>query len=109
MANQSRLTPRERVLTSIRHQEPDRVPVDLGSTPSSGISAIGYHNLKQFLGIHNGETRVYDVVQQLAQPEPWCLDRFGVDVLDIGRTFNDRDTDWYAFDLNQGKIGRAHV
>ncbi len=63
------MTPRERVLASIRHQEPDRVPVDLGATPSSGISTIAYYNLKQYLGITEGHTRVYDVVQQLAQPE----------------------------------------
>jgi uroporphyrinogen decarboxylase len=102
MVDHSRPTARERVLTSIRHQEPDRVPVDLGSTPSSGISAIAYHNVKQFLGVVDGETRIYDVVQQLAQPENWCLDRFGVDVLDIGRAFNDRDSDWHMAQLNQG-------
>jgi uroporphyrinogen decarboxylase len=45
------MTPRERVLASIAHQEPDGLPVDLGATPSSGISAIAYHNLKQHLGI----------------------------------------------------------
>ena len=31
---------RERVLAAIAHKQPDLVPVDLGSTPSSGISAI---------------------------------------------------------------------
>ncbi len=96
------MTARERILASIRHQEPDRVPVDLGSTPSSGISAIAYHNLKEHLGIREGHTRVYDVVQQLAQPEEMLLDRFGVDVLDIGRTFNTRDKDWYDVTLPQG-------
>jgi len=29
-----------------RHPQPDRVPVDLGATPSSGISAIAYGNLR---------------------------------------------------------------
>jgi uroporphyrinogen decarboxylase len=96
------MTSRERVLASIRHEEPDRVAVDLGATPSSGISAIAYHNLKQHLGISSGHTRVYDVVQQLAQPEETILDRYGVDVLDIGRTFNDRDRDWYDIILPQG-------
>lgn len=96
------MTPRERILTSVRHREPDRVPVDLGSTPSSGISAIAYHNLKEYLGIHQGHTRVYDVVQQLAQPEEMILDRFGIDVLDIGRAFNTRDEDWYDVTLPQG-------
>jgi uroporphyrinogen decarboxylase len=89
------MTSRERVLASIRHQEPDQVPVDLGATPSSGISAVAYHNLKRYLGISAGHTRVYDVVQQLVQPEEDILDRFGVDVLDIGRTFNTADQDWY--------------
>ncbi|HEB78505.1 MAG TPA: methyltransferase, partial [Methylothermaceae bacterium] len=42
------MTSRERILASVRHREPDRVPVDLGSTPSSGISAIAYHNLKEY-------------------------------------------------------------
>ena len=96
------MTSRERILASVRHQEPDRVPVDLGATPSSGISAIAYRNLKKHLGIGEGHTRVYDVVQQLAQPEEMILDRYGVDVLDIGRTFNTRDEDWYDVTLPQG-------
>jgi uroporphyrinogen decarboxylase len=93
---------RERVLAAIGHREPDGVPVDLGATPSSGISAIAYANLKQHLGIEHGSTRVYDVVQQLAQPEEEILDRLRIDVLDIGRTFNARDEDWQDFDLEQG-------
>lgn len=33
----------QRVLAAIQHQEPDRVPVDIGSTPSSGISPATAH------------------------------------------------------------------
>jgi uroporphyrinogen decarboxylase len=93
---------RERILAAIRHEEPDGVPVDLGATPSSGISAIAYANLKEHLGLRSGGTRVYDVVQQLAQPEDEILDHFGIDVLDVGRTFNTLDADWQDFDLPQG-------
>ncbi|GMV92408.1 MAG: hypothetical protein AMXMBFR82_21860 [Candidatus Hydrogenedentota bacterium] len=100
------MTSRERVLAAIAHQEPDRVPVDMGSTPSSGISAIAYSNLKVHLGVREGATRVYDVVQQLAQPEDWALDRFGVDVIDIGRAFNDRAEDWYETTLNDGSTAQ---
>lgn len=102
MAEKSGMAARERVLASVRHQEPDRVPVDLGGTPSSGISAIAYHNLKEHLGIGEGHTRVYDVVQQLAQPEEMILDRYGIDVVDIGRAFSTRDEDWYDISLPQG-------
>lgn len=93
---------RQRVLAAINHQEPEGVPVDLGATPSSGISAIGYHNLKQHLGITQGHTRVYDVVQQLAQPEQDMLDRYRIDAIDIGRAFNDLDSDWYDITLPVG-------
>lgn len=93
---------KERILAAIHHQEPDGVPVDLGATPSSGISAIAYANLKQHLRIQSGHTRVYDVIQQLAQPEDEILDRYHIDVLDIGRAFNTRDEDWHDFSLPQG-------
>jgi len=82
------------------------VPVDLGATPSSGISAIAYGNLKRHLGLTQGHTRVYDVVQQLAQPEDFILDRFGVDALDIGRTFNSEDSAWQPTTLADGQAAQ---
>ena len=94
---------RERILAAVEHREPDRVPVDLGATPSSGISAIAYGNLKRHLGITTGHTRVYDVSQQVAQPEDVILDRFGVDVWDIGRAFNIADACWYDVTLADGQ------
>ena len=103
MSPNGKITSRERVLASIRHKEPDQVPVDLGATPSSGISAIAYHNLKKHLGITDGHTRVYDVVQQLAQPEDFILERFGIDAVDVGRMFNTKDKDWYGVTLPTGQ------
>lgn len=92
-------------MAAINHKEPDYVPLDLGGTPSSGISAIAYNNLKKELGMTGGQTRIFDVVQQVAQPEMEILDRFGVDVLDIGRTFNEKDEDWHETVLADGSIG----
>jgi len=100
------MTSRERVLAAIEHREGDQVPVDLGATPSSGISAIAYARLRTHLDFGDGETRVYDVVQQLAQPEDRLLDRFGIDVVDLGRTFNDRDDDWYGIRMSSGDEAR---
>lgn len=93
---------RERILAAINHQEPDGLPVDLGATPSSGISAIAYHKLKLHLGMQSGQTRVYDVVQQLAQPEEAILDRYRIDAIDIGRAFDERDEDWCDITLPNG-------
>ncbi len=95
------MTSRERVLAAIMHQQPDQVPVDMGATPSSGISAIAYSNLVKYLG-KDLPVRIYDVVQQLAQPDMSILDEFGVDVVDVGRMFNDRDEDWYPITMANG-------
>jgi len=95
-------TPRQRVLDAIVHKQPDRVPIDLGATPSSGISAVAYGRVKRHLGMTTGHTRVYDVVQQLAQPEDNILDRFHIDVVDVARTFDTRDQDWYDVQLFDG-------
>ena len=93
------MTGRERILAAVHHQEPDRVPVDLGATPSSGISAIAYHKLNQYLGHQHSQTRIYDTVQELALPEDHILDLFGVDVLDAGRVLAEDPDFWYSFDL----------
>jgi len=88
------MTSRERILSAIKHRQPDRIPIDLSATPSSGISAIAYSNLVNHIGRPDLPVQIYDVVQQLAQPDMSVLDRFGVDVLDIGRTFNASLSDW---------------
>jgi uroporphyrinogen decarboxylase len=96
------MTSRERVLKSLNHQEPDRVPIDLGGHRSSGIMAIAYHKLKKFLGIAAGDIYVYDFIQQLAIIEPEVLDRFGVDVIELGRGFNLDPSCWHDWVLPDG-------
>ncbi len=90
----------ERVLAAINHKTPDRVPVDLGGTCVTGIHAITYKNLKDYLGIKTGHVRIYDPIQQLAQVEDEIIDYFNLDVLDVGRTFNTKDEDWYEVHVN---------
>ena len=97
------MTSRQRVLASIEHKQPDSLALDLGSTPSSGISAVAYHNLKKYLGISEGHIRVFDVVQQVAIAEPCILDRYGVDTVDVGTAFNTEDADWKDVTLMDGQ------
>jgi uroporphyrinogen decarboxylase len=96
------MTSRDYVLQSINHKQPEKLPLDLGGTPSSGISAIGYNKLKDALGIKDGSNKIYDVVQQVTQPEENVLDALEVDVLCVGRAFNDKPEDWYDVTLADG-------
>ena len=45
-----KMTPRERVLTALKHEEPDRVPLDLGGL-STTIETEPYNELKNYLGL----------------------------------------------------------
>lgn len=100
------MTPRERVLASINHKNTGSLPMDLGSNVSAGISGMAYGNLKKYLGITTGHTRVYDVVQQVAQPETEVLDIIGADCLDVGRVYNVEDSDWYDVTLSDGQTAQ---
>lgn len=76
---------RQRVLTALAHREPDRVPVDLGGTRVTGITAVAYNRLKAHLGLADAPTKVFDISQQLAELEEEILQRFGVDVIALNR------------------------
>jgi uroporphyrinogen decarboxylase len=91
---------RERILSTINHIQPDKVPIDLGSSTVTGISAIAYNNLKRNLKIES-KTRVFDVVQQLANVDIEVINLFGVDALDINRVSTEGDN-WYDVELSDG-------
>jgi len=95
---------RERLISAINHKEPDRIPVDLGATPSSGISAVAWHNLVKYLGL-DLKNHVYDVIQEVTQPEMEILELFKVDILDIGRFFNNFPEYWHELELIEGIPG----
>jgi len=75
--NKETMTSRERLLAALNHQEPDRVPIDLGGN-QTGIHKFAYQALIKHLGI-NDDVVIMDAVQQLAQPCEAVLERLHVD------------------------------
>ncbi len=71
---------RERVIRALNHQEPDRVPIDLGGTIVSSIVKKSYVELKGLLGQPTEEIRMLDYVQQLPYLDEALLERFDVDL-----------------------------
>lgn len=71
---------RERILAALNHQEPDRVPFDLGSTQVTGIHTVAYRALRDRLGLPAVTPTICDDIQGLALPDDDLLDRLGVDV-----------------------------
>ncbi len=77
------MTSRERVLCALRHQEPDRVPFDLGSTKTTGIHRDAYARLRPALGLPAREPEIFDLSQQLALVDEDALRALRVDTRGI--------------------------
>lgn len=54
------MRPRERVLTALNHEEPDRVPIVIGVSNATGIKMNAYRRLKALAGIQEEDQYLYD-------------------------------------------------
>jgi uroporphyrinogen decarboxylase len=70
---------RERVIMALNHQEPDRIPIDLGGSIVTSVTKSAYIDLKRFLGLPQEEIAMLDYVQQLPYLTEDLLQRFQVD------------------------------
>jgi uroporphyrinogen decarboxylase len=84
----------ERVHKTLSYEQPDQAVVDFGAHRSSGIAAMAYVRLRDYLGLPKQPPKVYDMPQQLAIIDDDVLDRFGVDCVELGRGFCLDDSDW---------------
>jgi uroporphyrinogen decarboxylase len=65
-------------MAALNHQEPDRVPLDIGGGGATSIVVEGYERLKCALGIR-GETRIMNKVFRVAFLEESVMQRLGSD------------------------------
>jgi len=69
---------RERVLAALSHQQPDRVPIDLGATRDSSIVIEGYQRLLQHFGIQD-EIRLTSRMMQVVDIDERVLQALDID------------------------------
>ena len=77
------MTGQDRVRRALSHQTADRIPLDLGGSRTTGISAFAYRGLREALGLTPRPPRLYDTIQVLALPEMDVLDALGCDVVHV--------------------------
>ena len=79
------MTSRERVKLALAHKEPDRVPLDLGSSTVSGMHVSSVYKLRQALGLDAPGTpmKVVEPYLMLGEVAPDLQDALGVDVAGI--------------------------
>ena len=72
------MTGRERVLTALAHREPDRIPIDFGSTWMTTITIPAYKRLKEHFDLES-ETILIERMQQVCMVDERILEIFDVD------------------------------
>ena len=74
------MTHRERILTSLRRREPDRIPLDLGSTLASTMTENAHARMREYLDLPAGSpATVFSKRSRTVVPDEAILDRFQVD------------------------------
>ena len=72
------MTGRDRVLASLAHRKPDRVPVDFGSTWITTIHADAYEHLKDHFGV-DSPTVIMERMQQVSFVDERILEQLEID------------------------------
>ena len=78
------MTGRDRVLTTLAHREPDRVPIEFGSSQLSSLligPPYGYEALCELLGVTDYAEPVINVyLNSVKNIDPRIMRRFGADL-----------------------------
>ena len=82
------MTSRQRILETINHRQPDRVPVDLGSTGQTGMNASTLYRLRKALGLEEHPIEISEIFQLLGKVDPDMMQYAGADVIGLNNPSN---------------------
>lgn len=96
---------RERLIKALNHEQPDRVPLDLGATSQTGISASTLYKLRKALGLKEKPINVHEPFQILGIVDDDVLQKLGVDVVGLWNPSNFlgvRNANWKPWNMPDG-------
>jgi len=97
----------ERVTAALNHQQPDRVPIDFGATPVSGIHVLVVEKLRDHFGLEKKPVKVVEPYQMLGEIEPDLMEALNVDTIDMGaesNMFGIPQKNWKEFKTHWGQV-----
>ena len=94
---------RERLIATLNHKQPDRIPIDFGGTATTGVHVSCVAALRDYYGLEKRPVRVHEPFQMLGTLEEDLQDAMGLDVIGaVARTtmFGFPAEGWKAWRLN---------
>ncbi|HTS61719.1 MAG TPA: uroporphyrinogen decarboxylase family protein [Candidatus Acidoferrales bacterium] len=97
------MTSKQRVIAAVGHREPDRVPIDFGSTSVTGLHASCVAALRDWFGLERRPVKIHEPGQMLGLIEEDLKQAMGLDVDGLFR----RNTK-FGFPVDNWKPWRTH-
>jgi len=91
---------KKRILTALSHNQPDRIPMDFGSTPVSGIHVLPIYKLRSAFGLKDIPVKMIDPYQMLGEIDDELSDILGIDTIGLSgknNMFGFANENWKEF------------
>ncbi|MFC2099075.1 uroporphyrinogen decarboxylase family protein, partial [Bacteroidota bacterium] len=91
---------RENFLKTLNHEQPEKLVVDFGATPVTGIHTLVIEKLREYFGLEKRPVKVTEAFQWLGEVEEDLLEALGVDVIGIippYNAFGHRQENWKEY------------
>jgi hypothetical protein len=93
----------ERLIDTLNHKQPDRIPIDFGGTPTTGIHVSCVAALRDHYGLEKRPVRVHEPYQMLGLVDEDLQNAMGLDVVCVyprGTLFGFPEDEWKSWQLN---------
>jgi uroporphyrinogen-III decarboxylase len=98
---------KERLRDSLNHKQPDKIPVDLGSTSVTGIHVLAIERLRDFYGLEKRPVRLVEPYQMLGEIENDLAEILHLDIIGIlasNTLFGFPNDDWKEYRTHWGQL-----
>jgi len=88
---------RQNFIKTINHQQPDKVVVDFGSAPVTGIHVVIVEKLREYYGLEKKPVKVIEPYQMLGEIDPELIREMDIDVIGLSgekNMFGISNKDW---------------
>src|ERR1022692_3515993 len=97
LLSETSVSSRDRLRTALEHREPDRIPLDFGSTAVTGVHVSCVAALRRYYGLSPGPVKVHEPYQMLGMVADDLRAAMGLDVTGVfprKTMFGTSATDW---------------
>ncbi len=101
------MTSKERVRAVLEHSSPDKIPVDFGATPVTGIHVRSIENLRKYYGQEYRPVKVTEPYQMLGEIEDDLAEILGIDTVPVSpknNMFGFPNERWKEFRAPWGQV-----